>query len=123
MQKLLGVLALLGPLAGCTLVGPAVDGGVAQLPTGVTLLESDEDSCAGIIHVDEQSVSRSGEVVVRPGQNAAFRVDDERIAWTCIDATDEGSVNEDRVDCPDETSHVRITRTANDETFLVECFG
>jgi hypothetical protein len=113
--------AALVPLAGCAVSGSGDDATGARLPAGVTLLESDQDSCAGVVHVDDRSSSSSREIVVRPGQNAAFRVDDDdAVRWTCIGET---NAREDRVVCPDETSYVRITRPAATEEFLVECFG
>ena len=67
------------------------------------------------------------DLVVQRGENATFQIDiddeaeDENveIRWTCV-----GDVAAEReaVGCPDETSHVRITRaTGND--FLLECYG
>jgi hypothetical protein len=108
------------PLAGCAVTGDSNDATGARLPAGVTLLESDQDRCAGVVHVDDRSTSTSREIVVRQGQNAAFRVDGDPVRWTCIGET---TANEDRVVCPDETSYVRITRPAASEEFLVECFG
>jgi hypothetical protein len=132
MNKLPTCLMLLAPwvvLGGCASVD--VNGGSrdARLPTGVTLLGSDRDECGGIIQVREErstGQSRGAELVLRQGQNATFEIDedansnDDEIEWTCIG---ESSSSTDSVDCPDDTSHVRITRSAQGEDFLLECFG
>jgi hypothetical protein len=110
--------AFVAVLAGCATTGPTDETG-ARLPDGVTLLESAQDRCTGIVHVNGGPRS-SGEIVLRPGENASFRVSDERIEWVCIG---EDSTNDDDLNCPDDTSHVRITRPAAGEQFLVECYG
>ena len=112
--------ATISALAGCATTSGSSDNATARLPTGVTLLESDQDRCAGVVHVDDGSVRNSREVAIRPGQDAAFRVDRDRIEWTCIG---ESSTDSDEVDCPERTSYVRITRPAAGEEFLVECYG
>ncbi len=108
-------------LAGCATVGSDETG--ARLPTGVTLLDSNTDRCSGTVHVDERSAA-SRDIVLRPGENAAFRVDDRdrdrRIEWTCIG---QSSSDRDSVSCPDRTSYVRITRPSNGDQMLVECYG
>jgi len=110
-----GVLTV---LAGCATTGPTDETG-ARLPDGVTLLESTQDRCSGIVHVNE-GPRGSDEVVLRPGENASFRVSDERIEWVCIG---ESSTSDDDIDCPDDTSYVRITRPSAGEQFLLECYG
>jgi hypothetical protein len=99
----------------------------ARLPTGVTLLDSDRNECAGSVAIDERSIAsaRRSDLVIQRGQNAVFEidVDDEdevEIDWTCV-----GAANADRetVECPDETSHVRITRASTGDEFLLECYG
>jgi hypothetical protein len=119
MQKILSLGLALLPLAGCA-VSTGADPTGARLPTGVTLLESDRNTCAGVVHVDEHSVSSTREIVVRPGQNASFRVGGEQIQWTCIG---EANADDDRLQCPDRTTYVRITRPAAGQDFLVECYG
>ena len=113
--------------AGCATVSTDDDARNARLPTGVTLLESDRNDCAGAIAVDERSIasSRSADLVVQRGQNATFEVDaddddDVEIRWTCVGAAD---AERDSVQCPDETSHVRITRATTGSEFLFECYG
>jgi hypothetical protein len=101
----------------------------ARLPTGVTLLDSNREVCAGPVAIDDGVIAGAREdLVVQRGENAAFRIDTDdedgedenvEIRWTCVgDVT----VERDAVGCPDETSHVRVTRaTGND--FLLECYG
>jgi len=70
----------------------------------------------GVVHVDH-GTSGSNEIVVRTGQNASFKVDDEPVGWTCIGDT---KAESDRLACP---SHVRITPPASGEEFLAECYA
>jgi hypothetical protein len=103
------------------------DARAARLPTGVTLLESDRSECAGSVAIDERLVSgaRRADLVIQPGQNAVFEVDaddddDVDIDWTCVGTSD---TDEETVECPDETSHVRVTRASTGNEFLFECYG
>ena len=111
---------------GCTTLGTTNDDArTARLPTGVTLLDSNREECAGSIAIDEDSVGRGSDVVVARGQNAVFQVeendDDEvEVTWTCVGAADADS---ERVECPEDTSHVRITRDSTGDNFLFECYG
>src|SRR5262245_61493880 len=113
--------------AGC--VSPQTsdeDARTARLPTGVTLLDSKRETCSGPVAIDDRVIAGAREdLVVQRGENATFDIDaqDEddnvEIRWTCV-----GDVAAEReaVRCPDDTSHVRITRaTGND--FLLECYG
>lgn len=118
MRTGLALCAFIATLAGCA-TSTTNDTTGARLPTGVTLLKSEKDSCTGVVHVDQGS-SGSREIVVRSGQNASFRVDDEPVGWTCIGET---KAQSDRVSCPSRTSYVRITRPAAGDDFLVECYG
>ena len=103
------------------------DARAARLPTGVTLLDSNREVCAGPVAIDDRVIAGAREdLVVQRGENATFQIDtddedeDENVVgWTCVgDVTAE----RDAVRCPDETSHVRVTRaTGND--FLLECYG
>jgi hypothetical protein len=120
MQRFLICGLSLLTIAGCATSSTGTDPTGARLPTGVTLLESDRDSCSGVVHVDESSVSSAREVVVRPGQNASFKVDTDEIEWTCIGEAD---ADAERLQCPDRTTYVRISRPAAGQEFLVECYG
>jgi hypothetical protein len=119
-------LAVFG--TGCTSLSTTGDDArAARLPTGVTLLESDRNQCAGAVTIDDSSLAsaRRSDLVIQRGQNAVFEVDadandDVEIEWTCVGEadTDRGSA-----ECPDETSHVRITRDSTGNNFLLECYG
>lgn len=119
------VFAVLG--AGCATTTTGDDARTARLPTGVTLLESDRNECAGTVTIDETAIAgtRADDLVIQRGQNAIFEVDgdadeDVEIEWACV-----GTAAADRnsVECPEETSHVRITRESTGNEFLLECYG
>jgi hypothetical protein len=118
MRSAILVCGFVATLVGCAASGPADRTG-ARLPEGVTLLDSEQESCDGALRVQDGE-SGSRDIVVRAGQNASFRVSQERIALTCVG---ENSTDEDTVDCPRDTSHVRITRPAAGDDFLLECYG
>jgi hypothetical protein len=110
-------------MSGCAVSRSGSEVDDALLPTGLTLLESERAECRGVIEIDDGSIrgrSSSG-LVVRQGQNAVFEIgDDEEVEWTCIG---QSSSERDTVDCPRATSHVRITRGATGDGFVVECYG
>jgi transcription elongation GreA/GreB family factor len=121
MRKLQRDCLLIAPtvlLVGCvTTANVDDDARDARLPTGVTLLDSNREECNGVVHVDDNSRS---EIVVNQGQNATFAVDgDEDVEWTCVGGASAAS---ERLECPEATSHVRITRSAGDD-LLLECYG
>jgi hypothetical protein len=102
---------LLAFLAGCVVTAER-DG----LPTGVTLLDSEDAYCDGPIEIDADP-----DVVIDQGESATVALDDDdNVDWEC----QEGSDSDDgEFDCPDGTSYVRITREEDDADFTVECFG
>ncbi len=123
----LTAFAVLG--AGCATTGTNEDPRAARLPTGVTLLESDRNQCEGSVAIDERAAAsaRRSDLVIQRGQNAVIEIDEDfadnddvEIGWTCV-----GSADTDRntAECPEETSHVRITRDATGDDFLLECYG
>jgi hypothetical protein len=122
----LTAFAVLG--AGCaTTTTTDEDARAARLPTGVTLLESDRNECEGSVAIDETAIAsaRRSDLVIQPGQNATFEVDvddedDVEIEWTCVGAA---AADRESVECPDATSHVRITRASTGDEFLLECYG
>jgi hypothetical protein len=129
MQKSAFQMVVLGALvaaAGCA----TVDSGsqtsrYARLPTGVTLLETESGRCAGTVQVREERNGRTSnsELVLKAGENATFAVDiddGDELEWSCVG--EERSVSRE-VDCPDATSHVRITRRAEGSDLALECFG
>ena len=125
----LTAFAVLG--AGCATTTTDDDARTARLPTGVTLLESDRNECAGSVAIDESAVAlgQRTDLVIQRGQNAIVEIaddaadgadDDVEIEWTCVGEVD---TDRDAVECPEETSHVRITREATGDEFLLECYG
>jgi hypothetical protein len=122
----LTAFAVLG--AGCaTTTTTDEDARTARLPTGVTLLDSDRSQCEGSVAIDEAAVagSRRADLVIQRGQNAVFELDtdadeDVEVDWTCV-----GSANTERntLECPDDTSYVRVTRASTGDEFLLECYG
>jgi hypothetical protein len=103
-----------------------VDAGTARLPTGVTLLESDRAECEGSVAIDEGVIdsARRADLVIQRGQNATFEIDADRgedveIEWTCVGVAD---TERETLECPEDTSHLRVTRTSGDE-FVLECYG
>ena len=127
-QILLCLAALAALSGGCVITSTTGDDARnARLPTGVTLLDSDRNQCAGAVTIDDGSIASAqrSDLVIQPGQDATFRVeenaaDDVEIDWTCV-----GSVNAERstAECPDDTEYVRITRDDTGSAFLLECFG
>jgi hypothetical protein len=102
------------------------DARTARLPTGVTLLESDRAECEGSVAIDESVIdsARRADLVIQRGQNATFEIDADRdedveIEWTCVGAAD---TERETLECPEDTSHLRVTRTSGDE-FVLECYG
>jgi len=132
MNKVTKYSALFGALAvtaGCASSGTSVNEGsrYARLPTGATLLDSHRATCGGTVEVDERTANghnRGTGIVLKRGQNATFDYDpsdkDDRIAWSCV-----GDVRTEpkSVDCPDATSHLRISRAAEGSDLLLECYG
>ena len=79
----LTAFAVLG--AGCaTTVTDDDDARSARLPTGVTLLESDRNECAGSVAIDESAVASAqrSDLVIQRGQNAMFEIDCRRRRMT-----------------------------------------
>jgi hypothetical protein len=121
----LTAFAVLG--AGCAVTTTTDDDRAARLPTGITLLESDRSECEGSVAIDETVVAnaRRADLVIQRGANATFEVDgdadeDLEIEWTCVGAND---TERNSAECPEETSHVRITRAATGDELLLECYG
>jgi hypothetical protein len=115
--------------AGCATTSETDDSRPARLPTGVTLLESDRNACAGSVAIDESVLApsaRRSDLVIQRGQNAIIEVsadadeDDVDIEWICVGAA---STERETVACPEDTSHVRITRESTGDDFLLECYG
>ncbi len=113
--------------AGCATTTTTDDDRAARLPTGVTLLESDRSECEGSVAIDESVVAsaRRADLVIQRGANATFEIDadgdeDVEVEWTCVGAND---TERNSAECPEETSHVRITRAATGDELVLECYG
>jgi hypothetical protein len=118
-------LAMAAFAGGCAsgAVGLGEEVGTTALPSGLRMLASSEGECGDSVHVGAGSLAdaRLGpELFVRPGQNATFRVDETPVNWACID---DDSREFHEFDCSDATSHVRITRVADGDELVLECFG
>src|SRR5688572_2635285 len=120
MRRTLILLAPMTLVAGCALLnldnGREQDVRSVRLPTGVSLLETDRAECPGVVQIDDDNVSRGrgADLVIQRGQNAAFEIEDdgEEIGWTCISRS---RSDRDSLDCPRDTSHVRIIRESDDD--------
>ncbi len=107
------LMALLLPAlaAGCIVVDKRQ---TDELPTGVTLLESNQGVCDGPIEFEGEPG-----IVVDEGEDVTIQVADEDIEWRCLSGTPDRA----EVSCPDETGYIRVTRDEDDSEFTVECFG
>jgi hypothetical protein len=127
----LAAFAVLG--TGCSLfsegttANTTTDNRPTRLPTGVTLLESDRSECEGSVAIDESWIAnaRRADLVVQRGGNATFEIDvdedeETEIEWTCVGAAD---TELNSVECPELTSHLRVTRAASGDDVLLECYG
>lgn len=94
-----------------------------RLPNGVTLLGADSTPCRNtlILEPRDERVQRRDdeEARVREGQFVVLEVDDPNLGWTCLG----DSTRSDTMECPQDTTHVRISRSIDDDIVLFECFG
>lgn len=131
MRRLLtncGVVVSLSVLAGCAATAPGLgdEAGGTSLPSGLTLLDSDEGSCEGTVQVADEMVDGDGgldsELYVEPGENATFELSEryDELEWACVDS---GSPDVDTMRCPRGTAYVRITRASIGDELLFECYG
>jgi hypothetical protein len=132
MQKLLtscGSLLALSLLAGCAATTPGLghQAGTTSLPSGLTLLDSDDGECDGTVQVGGDTIEDDGdglqaELFVDPGENATFELEEdyEEIEWACVggDSPEVASMR-----CPSGATHVRITRATDGGELLFECYG
>jgi hypothetical protein len=132
MQKLLATtagalaaLALYGCEAMSTTPGLGEEADMADL-SGMTLLGSDQAECEGVLQVDaDQDADEDFDDgrFVESGQNATFELDDENenLPWACVG--EDGDRASDTLECPDNATHVRITRADDGGEVLFECYG
>lgn len=118
-------------IAGLTTLGGCVSGsaglgeqaGTTELPTGLTLTNSSAAECGDSVHIGAGALTEARlgpELFIQPGQNATFRVNETPVNWACID---DDSREFQALQCTEETGYVRITRAADGEELLLECFG
>lgn len=134
MQKLLtscGFLVALSLLAGCAATTPGLgdEAGNTSLPSGLTLLDSDESECDGTVQVGDEMIEDDGEglqseLFVEPGENATFELEEgyDEIEWACVGG-DSSESEVDSMRCPSGATHVRITRATAGGDLLFECYG
>jgi hypothetical protein len=103
------LLALL--LAGCVITSER-----EGLPTGATLLGSEDGYCDGPVEIEGDP-----DVVVDEGESTTVAVEDGDVDWQCIAADATSDAGE--FDCPDGTDYVRISRDEDESDFTLECFG
>ncbi len=85
------------------------------LPTGATLLGSDDGSCDGPIEIEGRP-----DVKVGQGKTVTLAVQgDEDKDWRCLSDSD----HHGEITCPDGTDYVRIIREEGKEGFRLECYG
>ena len=132
MQKLLtscGFLLALSLLTGCAATTPGLgdQAGNTSLPSGLTLLDSDEGECDATVQVGGDTIEDDGdglqaELFVEPGENATFQLEDEyeEIEWACVGGD---SPEVESMRCPSGATHVRITRATDGGELLFECYG
>ncbi len=112
-------------LSGCAhnAAGLGEQAGTTRLPTGLTLLDSQKDQCAGNVQIDQGSVAArkpSRDLLVRPGEHGSFKVDSDDLKWACIQGN---APNVQTLSCPERTQYVRLTRSEQGGSLLFECFG
>ena len=113
-MKMALAFALLFPfvLAGCVVESMERDG----LPTGVTLLDSDEGQCDGALEIDGDP-----DLSIDEGEETVVAMDDgEELEWECLGEYDR---DEGEFECPAGTSYVRVFRDEDDPEFTLECYG
>ncbi|HMB73365.1 MAG TPA: hypothetical protein VKQ06_07320 [Gammaproteobacteria bacterium] len=124
LSQVAGLFAV-ATLGGCVSGSPGLgeQAGTAELPTGLTLAASSSAECGDSVHIGAGALSEARlgpELFIRPGQNATFRVNETPVNWACID---DDSREFHELQCTEEADYVRITRAADGEELLLECFG
>jgi hypothetical protein len=132
MQKLLtscGLLLSLSLFASCAATTPGLgdEAGSTRLPSGLTLLDSDEGECNGTVQVGDETIEGEGEGLqaeffVEPGENATFELEGgyDEVEWACVGGD---SPEVETMRCPRGATHVRITRASAGGELLFECYG
>ena len=96
---------------------PAVSFAQNDLPDRSTLLRSDDTPCDGDLIIESDD-DRDDLRRVRRGQNRVFEIENENVSWVCLG---QGETRSDTMECPADTTHLRISRDEDIATF--ECYG
>ena len=113
-------LSLLGGCGTMGATGLGEEAGGTNLPTGLRLLGADDGPCAGPVQLVSGIRDDADRLRISPGQNVTFRVEEQDVGWACLD---EQSAASDTMECPDETTHLRVTHAAGGREVLFECYG
>jgi hypothetical protein len=116
----LGVGGALALLCGVEALGTSAfadDREGSGLPDGAKLLKSDDTECDGVLMASGLKSDQAAERI-KEGDKRTFKVDGQNVPWTCLGK--EGS-RSGTMECPERTTHVRITHDANVAKF--ECYG
>ncbi len=112
------VIAVLLVLAGCANDGAGAAQGLsiarAEDLAGQSILESTTHSCDGTLRV---LMTEGTTALIRAGQSAAFAAGRPDVPWSCS-----GSGQAD-VECPQSTSHVRVSRAQTGDDVTFDCLG
>lgn len=119
-----GVIALgagtaLALLCGLTMSTTAFadDRDDSGLPHDAQVLKSDDTECDGVLMASGLKSDETAERV-KEGDERTFKVQGQNVPWTCLG--EEGS-RSGTMECPEQTTHVRITHEGNVAKF--ECYG
>jgi hypothetical protein len=110
-------------IGGCEMTrtpGLGEETGATRLPTGLRLLEADDAACLGTVQLLTGIRAADEALRIAAGENATFRIEQDEIAWACLD---EQSAASETLECPVESTYVRITRGAAGQEILFECYG
>ena len=88
-----------------------------DLPDRSTLLKSDDTPCDGDLILESDDDDDDDVRRVRRGQDRVFEIDNENVSWVCLG---ENETRSDTMECPSETTHLRITR--DDDVATFECY-
>lgn len=123
-----GVAALaIAALGGCATYtgGLGDETGTVRLPAGSELKDSSDHNCGGTLQIGDASTESPGlrdEFFVERGDNATYRLVDEKLSWACTTTVDSERYF-GNTECPSGSEYARVTRAATGSEFLIECYG